>query len=652
MLTRHLQPQKHIYSKIVTHSIYLIEAIERNMTGSCLEKKGSEACCMGKKLVKEGTREQGSWCFTFLSITIISVCCVVGAIVIPNMERVFYNHILQFLVALAVGAMSGDALLHLFPHALMSESHHADHHHRHNEESADHTHNDSDKGEWKIGQTPTHMAALYKGLIALMGMYAFFFLERFFTHFTKHRSMKKKKKRGSWTPGVNETKKMSMLSSTLESVDSNVASCDAVVMVVHPNKALKAYADVSHEALLHSCDESLIVSASGCDVATCSRPKTNEHCHSHKTRDFRNALSSVAMMVIVADIIFSFCSGLAIGTAYAGNTVGGISTSVAVFCHELPHEIGDLAVLTRSGLTMKRAICFNLLSTLPSFFGAIIGLLIGNLGSASVWIFAGAGGIFLYITLVNLKITKTTIAINSCCGACASCCGALCELLWRPVRAVVAPCASCCGALCELLWRPVRAVVAPYDNSLTHPGFYLDDNSLTHPGFYFDNNSLTNPGFYLDDNSLTHPGFYLDDNSLTNPGFYLDDNSLTHPGFYLDDNSLTHPGFYLDDNSLTNPGFYLDDNSLTNPGFYLDDNNLTNPGFYLDDNSLTHPGFYLDDNSLTHPGFYLDDNSLTHPGFYLDDNSLTNPGFYLDDNNLTNPGFYLDDNSLLKTIVL
>ena len=37
-----------------------------------------------------------------------------------NLQKAFYQHLIQFLIALAVGTLAGDALLHLLPHALLA----------------------------------------------------------------------------------------------------------------------------------------------------------------------------------------------------------------------------------------------------------------------------------------------------------------------------------------------------------------------------------------------------------------------------------------------------------------------------------------------------------------------------------------------------
>ena len=56
------------------------------------------------------------WLYATLSIVVVSLCGLLGVAVIPIMQRVFYQQLLQFLVALAVGTLCGDALLHLLPH--------------------------------------------------------------------------------------------------------------------------------------------------------------------------------------------------------------------------------------------------------------------------------------------------------------------------------------------------------------------------------------------------------------------------------------------------------------------------------------------------------------------------------------------------------
>lgn len=64
------------------------------------------------------------WGYSIIAVVIISLVGLLGVAVIPIMQKVFYNHLLQFLVALAVGALAGDALLHLFPHVSIQQQCH------------------------------------------------------------------------------------------------------------------------------------------------------------------------------------------------------------------------------------------------------------------------------------------------------------------------------------------------------------------------------------------------------------------------------------------------------------------------------------------------------------------------------------------------
>merc|ERR1719471_996692 len=94
-----------------------------------------------------------------------------------------------------------------------------------------------------------------------------------------------------------------------------------------------------------------------------------------------------------------------------GNGGGVGPTSIPVLCHELPHEIGDFAMLLKAGMSVKQAIVYNLLSSFLSLVGMIVGLLLsnkqttneqGDAESWSSWIFCATAGIFLYVALVDM----------------------------------------------------------------------------------------------------------------------------------------------------------------------------------------------------------------------------------------------------------
>ncbi len=117
----------------------------------------------------------------------------------------------------------------------------------------------------------------------------------------------------------------------------------------------------------------------------------------------KSALSPVAFMVVLGDGLHNLTDGMAIGAAFGMDPVTGMATAFAVLCHELPHELGDFALLLQTGVSIKRAIFLNLVSSVLSVIGMIVGLVIAGIHAGFVrWIYAGTAGTFLYIALADL----------------------------------------------------------------------------------------------------------------------------------------------------------------------------------------------------------------------------------------------------------
>ena len=63
---------------------------------------------------------------------------------------------------------------------------------------------------------------------------------------------------------------------------------------------------------------------------------------------------------------------------------------------------GDIAILHHAGLSMKRALLYNFGAALLILVGLVLGILLGENTEANAWIFASAGGMFIYISLVDI----------------------------------------------------------------------------------------------------------------------------------------------------------------------------------------------------------------------------------------------------------
>ncbi|CAF1225383.1 unnamed protein product [Didymodactylos carnosus] len=107
-------------------------------------------------------------------------------------------------------------------------------------------------------------------------------------------------------------------------------------------------------------------------------------------------------MIIVGDGIHNVADGLAIGAAFSQDILFGVTTAIAIACHELPTELGEYMVLIESGFTRKKALLFNFISACTAMIGFFIGVSISQNDYIRVWIFAITLGTFLYIALVDL----------------------------------------------------------------------------------------------------------------------------------------------------------------------------------------------------------------------------------------------------------
>ncbi|NWZ74448.1 S39AA protein, partial [Acrocephalus arundinaceus] len=91
------------------------------------------------------------------------------------------------------------------------------------------------------------------------------------------------------------------------------------------------------------------------------------------------------------------------GAAFSHSLSGGLGTALAVLCHELPHELGDLAVLLRAGTSPRSLLLLNLLSALLSCLGAVAGAALGHSGTpVTPWLLTATAGIFLYVALADM----------------------------------------------------------------------------------------------------------------------------------------------------------------------------------------------------------------------------------------------------------
>ncbi|MGE5294996.1 MAG: ZIP family metal transporter [Solirubrobacterales bacterium] len=119
------------------------------------------------------------------------------------------------------------------------------------------------------------------------------------------------------------------------------------------------------------------------------------HCHFSSSE---HHIHPVAALNLVGDAVHNFLDGIVIGASYAVSVPIGVTTTLAVLLHEIPHEVGDFGILVHAGFTVRAAILFNFLTALTSILGTILALAAGpHIQAFSLSMLPIAAGGFIYI---------------------------------------------------------------------------------------------------------------------------------------------------------------------------------------------------------------------------------------------------------------
>jgi solute carrier family 39 (zinc transporter), member 7 len=89
-----------------------------------------------------------------------------------------------------------------------------------------------------------------------------------------------------------------------------------------------------------------------------------------------------AYLNIIADFTHNITDGLALSSSFYASPTIGATTTLAVFCHEIPHEVGDFALLIQGGMSKRVAMGLQFVTALGAVLGTVIGITVQELGGS------------------------------------------------------------------------------------------------------------------------------------------------------------------------------------------------------------------------------------------------------------------------------
>ena len=123
------------------------------------------------------------------------------------------------------------------------------------------------------------------------------------------------------------------------------------------------------------------------------------HCHTDECQ----VHGATVPLVLIGDAFHNFIDGAIICTAVLTSVPLGINTAVAVAAHEIPQEVGDVAILLAAGYSRGGALLLNIVSGVSGIAGALVAFAtVEVLPGIRPFVLAFSSASLLYIAMSDL----------------------------------------------------------------------------------------------------------------------------------------------------------------------------------------------------------------------------------------------------------
>ncbi len=128
----------------------------------------------------------------------------------------------------------------------------------------------------------------------------------------------------------------------------------------------------------------------------------HDHAHAHAVSHMP-ARSGGSWAILTGDSVHCFGDGVLIASAFVADMRLGVVAALAVLMHEVPHHMGDLAVLRQASDNRRMALVKVSLAGGLTALGGVVGFfLVAQLEAYLPYFLAIASSSFLYVALADL----------------------------------------------------------------------------------------------------------------------------------------------------------------------------------------------------------------------------------------------------------